>query len=155
MDQAKDHRDPCCHLHGVPPRAMEDLGGGHVTESETPGDVGHGSALDGRLPEGLALAFRKLFEHDTDEVAIGDGVLHVGCPAGIGAERDQRPSQSLSAPQQVEAVVGATVSSQARAALLLTVRSSDSSAIRKTCWAASAASSGLRRMRVHAFKTAA
>ena len=44
----------------------------------------------------------------------------------------------------------ATVNSHARAALLLVVRSRDSSAIRKTSWAASAASSGLRRMREQA-----
>jgi len=84
---------------------MKDLGCRHVADAEAAGDVGERTALHRRMPEGLALASRELFEHHTDEVAIGDGGLHVRPTTRLGAQRDQCLSQALAAPQQVQAVV--------------------------------------------------
>jgi hypothetical protein len=84
---------------------MKHLGGRHVAESEPAGDIGQRAALDRRLPQRLAFAVRELLEHDPDKVAISDGVFHVRWPAGIGGQRDQRLSEALPTPQQVQAVV--------------------------------------------------
>jgi hypothetical protein len=84
---------------------MEDLGGCHVADAETAGDIGQRTTLDRRVPERLAFAIREVFEDQTDEVSIGDGGFHVRRSAGVAAQRDQRLSQSLPPPQKIEAVV--------------------------------------------------
>jgi hypothetical protein len=50
LEDAEHDRDPRGRLGGVPPSSMENLGGGHIAESETAGDVGQRTALDRRLP---------------------------------------------------------------------------------------------------------
>jgi len=89
----------------VSPSPVQDLRRRHVTQLEAGGDVGHGPALDSRLPQGLTFAEGEMAEYDIREIAVHDRGFDIGTAIGIASQGDQRASIPLPPSKHIKTVI--------------------------------------------------
>src|SRR2546429_5918381 len=105
LSEAEDDGQPRGHQDRPPASAREELCGSRVAQVERPRDLGKGAELDGGLPEGLAVANAELPKHGREQLAIFNALDRISPRIRGGSESNQGRPESLTPPQQIDAVV--------------------------------------------------
>ena len=105
LSEAEDDGQPRRHQERPPASAREELGGSRVAQVERPRDLGQGTELHGGLPERLPVANAQLLEYGREQLAIFNALDRISARIRGGSEGNQGRPESLTPPQQIDAIV--------------------------------------------------